>query len=39
MLIREGTKLQGTPFLRKPFRLQALARMVREALDNKDVQT
>jgi len=39
MLIREGINLQGTPFLPKPFTLQALARMVREVLDSKDVQT
>jgi CheY-like chemotaxis protein len=39
MLIQEGIKLQGTPFLRKPFTLQALARTVREVLDSKDVQT
>ncbi|PYV38761.1 MAG: histidine kinase [Acidobacteria bacterium] len=38
ILIREGIKLQGTPFLQKPFALQALARMVREVLDSKDAQ-
>lgn len=38
ILIREGIKLQGSPFLQKPFTLQALARMVREVLDSKDAQ-
>ena len=28
MLIREGVKLQGTPFLQKPFTLQSLAQRV-----------
>jgi DNA-binding response OmpR family regulator len=33
-LLSEGIKVQGTPFLQKPFTLQELGRRVRELLDS-----
>ena len=35
LLVREGIKAHGTPFLQKPFTLQELARTVRNVLDGK----
>ena len=33
--VHEGVRVQGIPFLQKPFTLEQLARVVRDTLDSK----